>query len=122
MLRRPPRSTLFPYTTLFRSWAAPPPAGGRMRALARWGFPALTGAATLGIIAALAVVLGDIVVHGWRTVTWTFLSHAPEAGMTQGGIFPAIFGTVALVFLMTLAVLPLGVGCAVWISEYAPRE
>src|SRR5689334_24057870 len=67
MLRRPPRSTLFPYTTLFRSWAAPPPAGGRMRALARWGFPALTGAATLGIIAALAVVLGDIVVHGWRT-------------------------------------------------------
>lgn len=92
-----------------------------MRALARVGFPALTGIATFGIIAALVAVLGDIVVHGWRQLSWTFLSHAPEAGMTAGGIFPAIFGTIALVFLMTLAVLPLGVGCAVWLSEYAPR-
>jgi phosphate transport system permease protein len=39
--------------------------------------------------------------------------------MTAGGIFPAIFGTVALVVLMTLAVLPAGVATAIYLSEYA---
>lgn len=42
--------------------------------------------------------------------------------MTGGGIFPAIFGTVALVILMTLAVIPLGVATAIYIQEYAPKR
>jgi phosphate transport system permease protein len=42
--------------------------------------------------------------------------------MTEGGIFPAIFGTVLLVFLMTLFVIPLGVFVAIYFSEYAHRE
>lgn len=90
--------------------------------LARFGFPALGALAVAGILAVLVVIIGDIVVHGWRTVTIAFLTRAPENGMMGGGIFPAIFGTIALVFLMTLAVMPLGVGCAVYLSEYAPRD
>jgi phosphate transport system permease protein len=41
--------------------------------------------------------------------------------MTQGGIFPAIYGTAVLTLLMTLAVMPVGVLTAVYLHEYAPR-
>lgn len=93
-----------------------------MREFSRRFFPALGGLAVFVIIGLLAVILGNIVVHGAGQLTWTFLTRAPESGMTGGGIFPAIFGTVALVFLMTLAVLPLGVGCAIYLSEYARHD
>ena len=80
---------------------------------------ALTGMATLWIVAIVAVILGTIVLGGWRSLTWEFLTANPENGMTEGGIFPAIFGTVFLVFLMILAVLPVGVLAAVYLHEYA---
>jgi phosphate transport system permease protein len=79
----------------------------------------LTGLATLWIVLIVAVILGTIVLGGWRTVTWRFLTANPEHGMTAGGIFPAIFGTIFLVFLMILAVLPVGVLAAVYLHEYA---
>ncbi|RKX26584.1 MAG: hypothetical protein DRP45_03225, partial [Candidatus Zixiibacteriota bacterium] len=56
--------------------------------------------ASLLIIIILAVVLGNIVIGGTGMITWDFLSSPPENGMESGGIFPAIFGTVALVILM----------------------
>jgi phosphate transport system permease protein len=49
-----------------------------------------------------------------------FVFKSPEAGMTEGGIFPAIVGTFSLVVLMTIAVVPLGVATAVYMHEYAP--
>jgi phosphate transport system permease protein len=84
------------------------------------GLILLTGAATGVILLMLVVVLGDIVLGGWRTISWEFLSQAPRAGMTKGGIFPAIFGTVALTLLMTIAAVPAGVATAVFLTEYAP--
>ena len=78
-----------------------------------------TGLATLWIVLIVAVILGTIVIGGWRTVTPTFLFRNPTQGMTAGGIFPAIFGTVALVLLMIVAVLPVGVLAAVYLHEYA---
>ncbi len=74
------------------------------------------------IVAMLAVILGNIVIHGAGSVTLDFLTKAPEAGMTGGGIFPAIFGTFALVVLMTIAVIPLGVATAIYMHEYAPNR
>ena len=74
------------------------------------------------IIAMLAVILGNIVVNGISSVTLDFLTKAPESGMTGGGIFPAIFGTFALVVLMTIAVIPLGVATAIYMHEYAPKR
>ena len=79
----------------------------------------VSGLATLWIVLIVAVILGTVVLGGWRTMTWEFLSANPENGMTEGGIFPAIFGTVFLVFLMILAVLPIGVLAAVYLHEYA---
>jgi phosphate transport system permease protein len=67
----------------------------------------------------VAIIMGNIVWFGWRTVTWEFVATAPREGMTAGGIFPAIFGTVALVILMVLALIPFGVGAAIYLHEYA---
>ncbi|MGH9804519.1 MAG: phosphate ABC transporter permease PstA [Candidatus Acidiferrales bacterium] len=90
--------------------------------LADRGFMALAGLAILFILAMLAVIIGNIVLHGWEQLTWEFLTATPTAGMTEGGIFPAIFGTVLLVLLMTVFVVPLGVAVAIYFSEYAHRE
>jgi len=51
----------------------------------------------------------------------TFLREAPRRGNVQGGVFPAILGTVTLVLLMTVIVSPLGVLAAVYLQEYAQR-
>jgi len=68
----------------------------------------------------LGVVLGDVIVGGWGILSWEFISAAPRDGMTKGGIFPAIFGTVALTLLMTIVAVPAGVATAIYLAEYAP--
>ncbi len=50
---------------------------------------------------------------------WLFLSEDPREANTEGGIFPAIFGTVLMVLLMSVLVTPLGVIAAVYLREYA---
>lgn len=85
-------------------------------------FVLLTGLAVVLVVAFLAVILGNIVINGWAHVTWEFLSASPRVGMTEGGIFPAIYGTVLLVLLMTIFVVPLGVCVAIYFSEYAERQ
>lgn len=55
----------------------------------------------------------------WRGVR--FLFAEPREANTEGGIYPALFGTVLLVLLMTLAVVPLGVVTAVYMTEYARK-
>src|SRR5258708_5195643 len=88
------------------------------RKLIGWLFGSLTGLAALIILAMVAVIIGNIFWYGSARVNWTFLSRPPEQGLTAGGIFPAIFGTVALVILMTIAVIPLGVATAIYMQEY----
>lgn len=85
-------------------------------------FTTLTGLACLLIVVMVVIILGNIVIHGWPRLSWSFLSQSPRAGMTEGGIYPAIFGTFALVVLMTLAVVPLGVASAVYLHEYARQD
>lgn len=50
---------------------------------------------------------------------WEFVSEEPRESNTEGGIFPAIFGTVMMVFLMSFAVAPFGVLAALYLREYA---
>ena len=50
---------------------------------------------------------------------WEFLSGQPRESNTEGGIFPALFGTALMVMLMTLFVVPLGVVTALYLNEYA---
>jgi len=55
----------------------------------------------------------------YGTSVWLFLSEDPREANTEGGIFPAIFGTVLMVLLMSVLVTPLGVIAAVYLREYA---
>ncbi|OGC02505.1 phosphate ABC transporter, permease protein PstA [candidate division KSB1 bacterium RBG_16_48_16] len=52
---------------------------------------------------------------------WEFLAAAPRESNTEGGVFPAIFGTVLMVLLMSIAVVPLGVMAALYLNEYAKQ-
>jgi phosphate transport system permease protein len=76
------------------------------------------GAAAL-MLTMLAVIVGNVIAGGAGILSWEFVSAAPRDGMTAGGIFPAIFGTVALTLLMTLGAVPAGVATALYLSEYA---
>lgn len=94
----------------------------KLNRAAGWFFGTLTGLASLIIVAMVAIILGMVVWHGMPRLNWDFVSRSPEMGMTEGGIFPAIFGTFSLVVLMTMAVVPMGVATAVYMHEYAPKR
>ncbi len=92
---------------------------GRRLDLAGGSWTVLSAAAAGLIVLMVLVIMTDIVLHGWGTVTWKFLADVPRVGMTEGGIFPAIYGTVLLVLVMIVALVPFGVGAGIWLHEYA---
>ncbi|HNV86406.1 MAG TPA: hypothetical protein PKL97_05520, partial [Candidatus Omnitrophota bacterium] len=67
----------------------------------------------------LVFIMSKLIQGGAGTVTWGFLSEVPKNGMTEGGIFPCIFGTLAITLLMIAMALPLGIGAAIYLVEYA---
>jgi phosphate transport system permease protein len=74
------------------------------------------------ILAGLVYMITDITIQGKSALTWEFLTTAPKNGMTGGGIFPAIVGTVLLVIIMSLAGVPIGTITAIYLSEYSNRN
>ncbi|MCB9056994.1 MAG: phosphate ABC transporter permease PstA [Calditrichae bacterium] len=52
---------------------------------------------------------------------WEFVADNPRESNTEGGVFPAIFGTVLMVLLMSIAVVPFGVLAAIYLNEYAKQ-
>lgn len=72
-------------------------------------------------VAALFLILGNIFIKGAHVVTWNFIFQTPKNGMTEGGIWPCIFGTLSVTFLMILMALPLGISAAVYMTEYANK-
>src|SRR3990167_2648689 len=71
------------------------------------------------VIAVLIAILVKIVMSGAGVINLQFLIKEPTEGMTRGGIFPAIFGTVCITLLMIVMALPLGVCAAIYMVEYA---
>ncbi len=71
------------------------------------------------VIAILLLILGFIVIRGIGVISWDFLTGYPEEGMTKGGIFPAIVGTLCLVVGSMLFAIPVGIMSGIYISEYA---
>ena len=82
---------------------------------------AATATATAIVLLALAVLLLEVLAGGAKVVSWSFLSSPPR-GLSEGGILPAVVGTVALTLLMTVAAVPAGVATAVYLTEYAPAD
>jgi phosphate transport system permease protein len=84
----------------------------------RLGF-ALLGAVALVVVIPIVLVIGIIVVRGASAIDWGFLTEMPRDGMTAGGILPAIVGTLVLTFGTAIVAIPMGVGGAIYLSEYA---
>ncbi len=67
----------------------------------------------------LVVILWDLISKGASSLSWEFVSSLPQEGMTKGGILPAITGTVLLTLITALIATPFGIGCAIYLNEYA---
>jgi phosphate transport system permease protein len=74
---------------------------------------------TVLLVIPVLVILTTLVYKGGNVVTLEFLFSDPVNGMTAGGIFPALLGTVWLVALALIISVPLGVAAAIYLSEYA---
>jgi phosphate transport system permease protein len=84
----------------------------------RAGFIAL-GVVALIVVLPILLVVGVIVARGIGAISWEFLTAMPRDGMRAGGIFPALVGTVVLTVGTALVAIPVGIGGAVYLSEYA---
>ena len=71
------------------------------------------------VIGVIIFILYDIISKGIGVVSWKFLISMPRNGMTEGGIFPAIIGTFLVTVITALLAIPLGMGCAIYLNEYA---
>ncbi len=75
---------------------------------------------TVLLILPVVVILSVLVYKGGPILSIDFLFTEPVQGMTAGGVFPALVGTVWLVTVALLASVPVGVAAALYLSEYAP--
>lgn len=80
---------------------------------------AVLGLCALIVIVPILLVIGAIVIQGIGAIDWEFITAMPRAGMKAGGILPAIVGTLILTLGTALVAIPVGVGGAVYLSEYA---
>lgn len=71
------------------------------------------------VIGILIWILGFILYNGIQVINWEFISSFPTDGMTKGGIFPAIVGTIYLTVGSILIAFPLGIMSAIYTVEYA---
>ncbi|MCL1933003.1 MAG: phosphate ABC transporter permease PstA [Candidatus Azobacteroides sp.] len=74
---------------------------------------------SLIVVGILFWILGFIIYRGIGVISWKFLTTAPTDGMTGGGIFPAIVGTLCLVAGSIVLAFPIGVMSGIYINEYA---
>jgi phosphate transport system permease protein len=84
----------------------------------RLGFAFLTFV-TVAVVLPIVLVVGYIVVQGAPALSWEFLTQMPYGGMREGGILPAIVGTLWLTAGTAMFAVPLGVAMAVYLAEYA---
>ncbi len=84
----------------------------------RIAFAILTALAMVVVVPILLVV-ASIVVQGIGAVNWEFLTTFPRNGMKEGGILPAVIGTVVLTFGTAIVSIPIAIGAAIYLAEYA---
>ena len=77
------------------------------------------GVITLFVIVPILLTIFYVIKNGIGAISWEFITQPPRNGMRQGGIFPAIVGTIVLVVGTMLFSLPLGVLAAIYLVEYA---
>ncbi len=91
------------------------------RVMQRIGFSVMTLVSFLTVLPIIIVIL-FIIVQGAPAITWEFLTQMPSDGMRQGGIWPAIVGTIYLTLGTAIYSVPLGIGAAIYLAEYAQEN
>ena len=71
------------------------------------------------VIGILIIIIGFIVIKGTGVISPSFLFEFPANGMTEGGIFPAIIGTICLMFGSAIICFPIGIMAGIYMNEYA---
>jgi phosphate transport system permease protein len=84
----------------------------------RIAFGLIIAAAAL-VILPIFFIVGYVVVQGIGAISWSFLTEMPREGMRAGGVMPAIVGTLLLTFGTAVVAVPIGLGGAIYLSEYA---
>lgn len=92
------------------------------RKITGWLVAGITFLSAFIIIVAILLIMGDIILGGKDVISWEFITGVPTEGMTAGGIFPAIIGTVLLVLIMSIVGVPIGTITALYLSEYSSRK
>ncbi|MFA6355540.1 MAG: phosphate ABC transporter permease PstA [Candidatus Omnitrophota bacterium] len=69
----------------------------------------------------LGAIIYFIAARGIKVISWEFLTQIPRGGMTQGGVAPAIAGTLYITLGAIAVSLPLGLACAIYLCEYSPK-
>lgn len=82
------------------------------------GYAVLTIAALI-VVVPILLVIGTIIIRGIGAISWEFITAMPRDGMKAGGIMPAIVGTILLTLGTAAVAIPVGVGGAIYLSEYA---
>lgn len=72
-------------------------------------------------IAALGFLLFSIIKEGAHVLSWSFITEPPRKNMTEGGIWPALVGTFYVASLTILISVPVGIGAAIYLNEYAKQ-
>jgi phosphate transport system permease protein len=91
----------------------------RRKLVERLGFAGISLAALL-TVAPIVLIVVHIYSNGLPAISWEFISAVPRDGMRAGGILPAIIGTFWLTLGTAVIAVPLGVGAAIYLAEYAP--
>ena len=77
---------------------------------------------TYSVVLFIAYILFDILINGLSAISWGFITGDPEKSGAEGGIFPAILGTLLLVVGTIVVALPLGMFSAIYLTEYAKQS
>lgn len=77
------------------------------------------GLATLTVVIPVVLIVAVVVKNGYPALSWEFLTTAPRNGMREGGLLPAIVGTLCLVAGAVVFAVPIGVLAAIYLNEYA---
>lgn len=88
----------------------------------QWLAVAVLGAATLAALAILAFIIGFVLEKGLPSVSWKFLFSKPRSMGRAGGIFPMIIGSILLPLMAIAIALPLGLGTAIYLTEYTKES
>ncbi len=90
--------------------------------LSNFLFTAIIWIAAFVVACFFVWLMWDVVSQGLSKISWAFLTELPKRSGRDGGIAPMIISTLLILSVAIFVVVPLGVGCAIWLAEFTARK